>query len=81
MRKSYQRKARKSNHKFEVVGGQELLARVPLPMAEVWAEIGARGRTRRASLPANLAGDSRKRSHPASRTTTSTESERRLCAI
>src|ERR1700740_667424 len=29
------RKERKSNHKFEVVGGQELLVRVPLPMAEV----------------------------------------------
>ena len=41
MRKNYQRKARKSNHKFEVVGGQELLVRVPLPMAEVWAELQA----------------------------------------
>ena len=41
MRKNYQRKARKSNHKFEVVGGQELLVRVPLPMAEVWAEMQA----------------------------------------
>jgi hypothetical protein len=29
----------KSNHKFEVVGGQELMVRVPLPMAEVWAEM------------------------------------------
>ena len=38
MRKNYQRKERKSNHKFEVVRGQELLVRVPLPMAEVWAE-------------------------------------------
>ena len=41
MRKNYQRKARKSNHKFEVVEGQELLVRVPLPMAEVWAEMQA----------------------------------------
>jgi transposase-like protein len=41
VRKNYQRKARKSNHKFEVVGGQELLVRVPLPMAEVWAEMQA----------------------------------------
>ena len=41
MRKNYQRKTRKSNHKFEVVGGQELLVRVPLPMAEVWAEMQA----------------------------------------
>ena len=38
MREKYQRKERKSNHKFEVVRGQELLVRVPLPMAEVWAE-------------------------------------------
>ena len=42
MKKNYQRKANKSNHKFEVVGGQELLVRVPLPMAEVWAEMQAR---------------------------------------
>ena len=41
MRKKYQRKDRKSNHKFEVVGGQELMVRVPLPMAEVWAEMQA----------------------------------------
>ena len=39
MKKNYQRKERKSNHKLEVVGGQELLVRVPLPMAEVWAEM------------------------------------------
>jgi hypothetical protein len=41
VRKNYQRKERKSNHKFEVVRGQELLVQVPLPMAEVWAEIQA----------------------------------------
>ena len=41
MRKKYQRKERKSNHKFEVVGGQELLVRVPLPLAQVWAEMQA----------------------------------------
>ena len=41
MKKNYQRKDRKSNHKFEIVGGQELLVRVPLPMAEVWAEMQA----------------------------------------
>jgi hypothetical protein len=35
------RKERKSNHKLEVVGGQELLVRVPLPIAEVWAEMQA----------------------------------------
>jgi hypothetical protein len=37
--KNYQRKERKSNHKLEVVRGPELLVRVPLPMAEVWAEM------------------------------------------
>ena len=42
MRKNYQRKQHKSNHKFEIVRGQELLVRVPLPMAEVWAEMQAR---------------------------------------
>jgi len=42
VRKNYQRKERKSNHKFEVVGGQELLVQVPLPMAEVWAEMQAK---------------------------------------
>jgi len=31
VRKNYQRKERKSNHKFEVIGGQELLVQVPLP--------------------------------------------------
>ena len=41
MRKKYQRKDRKSNHKFEVVGGQELMVQVPLPIAEVWAEMQA----------------------------------------
>jgi putative transposase len=39
VRKNYQRKQHKSNHKFEVVGGQELRVQVPLPMAEVWAEL------------------------------------------
>jgi hypothetical protein len=32
VRNKYQRKDRKSNHKFEVVGGQELMVRVPLPV-------------------------------------------------
>ena len=41
MRKRYQSKEHKSNHKFEIVRGQELLVRVPLPMAEVWAEMQA----------------------------------------
>jgi len=39
VRKKYQRQGHKSNHKFEVVGGPELTVRVPLPMAEVWAEM------------------------------------------
>jgi putative transposase len=39
VRKKYQSKARKSNHKFEVVGEQELSLRMPLPMAELWAEM------------------------------------------
>jgi putative transposase len=42
VKKNYQRKAHKSNRKFEVVGGQELLVQVPLPMAEVWAEMQAK---------------------------------------
>jgi hypothetical protein len=41
VRKKYQREVRKSNHKLEIVRGQELLVRVPLPMAEVWAEMQA----------------------------------------
>jgi len=41
VRKNYQTKDRKSNHKLEVVRGQELMVRVPLPMAEVWAELQA----------------------------------------
>ena len=41
MEKNYQRKEHKSNHKFEVAREQELMVRVPLPMAEVWAEMQA----------------------------------------
>ena len=41
MRNNYQRKERKSNHNFEVVRGPQLMVRVPLPMAEVWAEMQA----------------------------------------
>jgi hypothetical protein len=33
VRKKYQRK------EFEVVQGQELMVRAPLPIAEVWAEM------------------------------------------
>ena len=39
MGKKYQSKERKSIHKFEIVRGQELLVQVPLPMAEMWAEM------------------------------------------
>jgi transposase-like protein len=41
VRNKYQRQGRKSNHKLEVVGERELLVRVPLPLAEVWAEMQA----------------------------------------
>jgi hypothetical protein len=41
VRKNYQKKDHKSNHKYEVVGSQELMVRVPLPIAEVWAEMQA----------------------------------------
>jgi hypothetical protein len=41
VRNKYQRQERKSNHKFEIVRGQEMLVRVPLPIAEVWAEMQA----------------------------------------
>jgi hypothetical protein len=41
VKKNYQRKERKSNHKFEVRRGLESLVRVPLPMAAVWAEMQA----------------------------------------
>ena len=41
MRNKYQSKDHKSNPKFEVVRGQELLVQVPLPIAEVWSELQA----------------------------------------
>jgi hypothetical protein len=41
VRNKYQRKQRKSNRKLEVVGGEELMVRVPVPMAEVWEEMQA----------------------------------------
>jgi hypothetical protein len=40
-KKKSQRQDCKSNHKFEMVRGQEMLVRVPLPIAEVWAEMQA----------------------------------------
>jgi putative transposase len=42
VRKTYQRQDHKSNPKFEIVRGEELLVQVPLPMGEVWAELQAR---------------------------------------
>jgi putative transposase len=41
VKNKYQRKDHKSNHKFEVFQGQELMVQVPLPIAEVWAEMQA----------------------------------------
>ena len=41
MRRNYQRKERKSNQKFAIVQGPELMVKVPLPMAEVWTEMQA----------------------------------------
>jgi len=41
VRNKPQRKEHKSNHKFEVVGRQELLVRVPLPIGGMGAEIQA----------------------------------------
>ena len=40
MRNTYQSKPRKSR-KFEVVGGRELVLRLPLPLAEGWEELQA----------------------------------------
>lgn len=39
MRKTYQGTPSKSKRKFELIGKQELLVQVPLPMAEVWEEL------------------------------------------
>jgi hypothetical protein len=39
VRKKYQRKQRKSNHRFQIVRGPELLVQVPLPIAEGWSEL------------------------------------------
>ena len=82
MRKNYQRKERKSNRKFEVVRGQELLVRVPLPMAEVWAEMQAQveeltGQAGLQILRAILDNEVTRRD----RTTASAESYRRLCPL
>ncbi len=41
MRKTYQGTQSKSKRKFELIGKQELLVQVPLPMAEVWEELQA----------------------------------------
>jgi hypothetical protein len=41
VRNKYQSRDHKSNPKFEVVRGQELLVQVPLPIAEVWSELQA----------------------------------------
>ena len=77
MRNKYQRKECKSNHKYEVVRGQELLVRVPLPMAEVWAEMQApveelTGKARLQILRAILENEVTRRVGPP---------HRRLCAL
>ena len=41
MRNKYQSKARKSMRKFEVVAGPEVELRLPLPLAELWADLQA----------------------------------------
>jgi putative transposase len=41
VRKTYQGTLSKSKRKFELIGKQELLVQVPLPMAEVWEELQA----------------------------------------
>ena len=41
MRNKYQSKAGKSMRKFEVVAGPELELRLPLPLAELWADLQA----------------------------------------
>ena len=82
MRNKYQREVRKSNHKLEIVRGQELLVRVPLPMAEVWAEMQAQveqltGQAGLQILRAILEDEVTRRV----RTSASTVSRRRLCAL
>jgi hypothetical protein len=73
VKKNYQRKERKSDHKFEVVRGQELLVRVPLLMAEVWAEMQAQVEELTGQAELQILG---KRSHAPSRTSASAKSHR-----
>jgi hypothetical protein len=49
VRKNYQRKERKSNHKFEVMRGQELLVRVAVQSAKIEIRGEGRGASRRAA--------------------------------
>ena len=84
MKKNYQRKERKSNHKFEVVRGQELLVRVPLPMAEVWAEMQAQveeltGQAGLQILRAILENEVTRRVGPPHRPNPRVEKSLRLC--
>ncbi|MGH9782135.1 MAG: IS256 family transposase [Candidatus Acidiferrales bacterium] len=39
MAKKYQTRVKKSNPKFEVLGGKEVAVRLPLPLVEVWEEL------------------------------------------
>ena len=82
MRNKYQRKVRKSNPKFEVVRGQELMVQVPLPIAEVWSELQAQvEELDGASRAADSARHPGKRSHAPGRTSPSAPSHRRLRAL
>ena len=81
MRNKYQRKERKSNHKFEVVGGQELLVRVPLPIVEVWAEMQAQVEELTGQAGLQIASHSGKRSNEPSGTSASAKSQSGLCAL
>jgi hypothetical protein len=42
MAEKYQRCAKKSTKKFEVLGSKEMAMRLPLPLVEVWEELQPR---------------------------------------
>ena len=86
MRKKYQSKERKSIHRFQMVRGQELLVQVPLPMAEVWAEMQAQveelaGQAGLQILRAVLENEVTRRVGPPGGASASAESECWLCAL
>ena len=71
MRRNYQRKEHKSNHKFEVVRGQELMVRIPLPIAEVWVEMQTQVEELIGQAGLQILRHPGKRRHPPRRTTPS----------